>query len=112
MSPKLATVEVALGTDSDERTRVGTGGSVGPRESRELRVGGCGHRDGPELPSGETTVAVLQTRRCESPAAPTRRADVESPHRREDAAAGGGPDPAEIQWARGDPPPGPTGRGG
>ena len=57
MSPKLATVEVAIGTDGDERTGVDAGGGIGPGQGGELSGGRRGPADGGELPPGEAALA-------------------------------------------------------
>src|SRR5450830_165806 len=102
MSPKLVTVEVAIGTDSDERTGVGARGGVGASQGRKPGPGGCGHADGRELPPGEAALAVIQTRRGESPPPPPGGAGLQSRDVDQDAAAGVGAHPAEIQRRRAD----------
>src|SRR5882672_7245092 len=100
MSPKLTTVEVVVGTDSDERTGVGTGGGPGTGEGRELAAGGRGDVARRELPPGEAAVAIVSPGRRESAPAPAGRPEVQSRDAGEDAAAGAGPDSAEIERRR------------
>ena len=100
--PKLATVEVAIGTDSDEWARVGAGGSVEPGESRSWRwIAAATLLEG-ELPASEASVAAFQ--RGGAQALRHRRVGrAPIAGRRGDAAAGVGVDSAEIQrrvWTR------------
>src|SRR4051794_17722867 len=86
----------SVGTDSDERTGVGTSGGIGAGEGRESVAGRGGDPAGRELPPSETAVAGVSPGRRESP--PTRAGGtaVQSRDAAEDPAAGAGLDSAEI----------------
>src|SRR4051812_21109620 len=97
MSPTLATVEVAVGTDSNESTGVETRGGPVPRESADPGAELGGGLVGRELPSGETVVGAVSPRRGERPAASKRGPTIQS--RRHDGRSPAGADAhsAEIQ---------------
>jgi hypothetical protein len=103
MSPKLVTVEVAVGTDRDERTGVEARRRVGAGGGGDVDVGRGGGADGGELPSGEASLSALPDTRGGRAAPRQRRPAVEpgdggdGPHTGVSAGAG------EIRWGRGHP---------
>jgi hypothetical protein len=98
MSPKLATVEVAVGQDSDESTGVEPSGDFGAGQSGELTTRHRSDNVGCELPPGQAIVAAVSDRGRARRAAWARGSAVEP-------AAGGAPssgrgaDSSEVQRA-------------
>src|SRR4051812_4331245 len=74
MSPKLAIVGVAIGTDSDERTGIEAGRGIGAGGGEELEPARRGGVDGGQLPPGEAGVEGGSGAGGRRPAAWERRA--------------------------------------
>src|SRR5262245_45039879 len=99
MSPKLATVEVAVGRDSHECRGVTARRSVSARGGQDAGAEGGGDVDGRQLPPGEAVVAAVPDERGERTEAPQRGARLESREERTAAGARPRPDPRQIQRA-------------
>src|SRR3954469_20046228 len=97
MSPKLAIVGVAIGTDSDERTGIEAGRGIGAGGGEELEPARRGGVDGGQLPPGEAVVEAVSGAGGRRPAAWQRRSGVQSGHGGPGAHARIGVGAAEVQ---------------
>src|SRR5262249_33887627 len=81
-----------IGADGDEQGGVAKSRGAGARTESAAACGGCSAADARELSAGKAPVETLAGGRCFGPAAPQRRAALESRSRREvsteSAAAG------------------------
>src|SRR5215213_3815857 len=97
MSPKLATVEVAVGTDIDEWTGVIAGAGAGAGQGAESQSGRRGRPDAGRVSPSQAPLATLPSRRRDRVATWPCGARLESRAAREIACASAGADPKEIQ---------------